>query len=60
VVLGGFGSVFGAFLGGIIVGVTESLSALFINPALKDVAAFLLFIIIVLFKPTGLFGRKMA
>ena len=60
VVLGGFGSVFGAFLGGIIVGVTESLSALFINPALKDVVAFLLFIAIVLFKPAGLFGKRLA
>lgn len=58
VVLGGFGSVFGAFLGGIIVGVTEAVSALFIDPALKDVVAFLLFIVIVLVKPTGIFGKK--
>ncbi|MET1101361.1 MAG: branched-chain amino acid ABC transporter permease [Pyrodictiaceae archaeon] len=58
VVLGGFGSVFGAYVGGIIVGLTETLSALFIEPALKDVVAFMLFIIIILVKPTGLFGKK--
>jgi branched-chain amino acid transport system permease protein len=59
VVLGGFGSVFGAYVGGLIVGVTESISVLFIEPAaLKDVIAFLLFIIVILVKPTGLFGKK--
>jgi branched-chain amino acid transport system permease protein len=57
VVLGGFGSVFGAYVGGIIVGVVESISALFIEPALKNVIAFLIFIAIILAKPTGLFGR---
>lgn len=59
VVLGGFGSVFGAYVGGLIVGVTESISVLFIEPAaLKDVIAFLLFILVILVKPTGLFGKK--
>ncbi|BEP17858.1 branched-chain amino acid ABC transporter permease [Pyrofollis japonicus] len=57
VVLGGFGSVFGAYLGGIIIGLIESLSALYITPALKDVVAFIIFLIILLFKPTGLFGK---
>jgi len=57
VVLGGFGSVFGAYLGGIIIGLIESLSALFVTPALKDVVAFTIFLLIILFKPTGLFGK---
>jgi branched-chain amino acid transport system permease protein len=57
VVLGGFGSVFGAYIGGIIIGVIESVSALFINPAFKDVVAFVIFLLIILFKPTGLFGK---
>ncbi len=57
VVLGGFGSVFGAYLGGILIGVIESVSALFVNPALKDVVAFIIFLLIILVKPTGLFGR---
>ncbi len=58
VVFGGFGSVFGAYLSGIIIGVAESVSALFISPSLKDVVAFLLFILIILVKPTGLFGTE--
>ncbi len=58
VVFGGFGSVFGAYVSGIIIGVTESVSALFISPSLKDVVAFLLFILIILVKPTGLFGTE--
>ncbi len=58
VVFGGFGSVFGAYVSGIIIGVAESVSALFISPSLKDVVAFLLFILIILVKPTGLFGTE--
>ncbi len=58
VVFGGCGSVFGAYISGIIIGVTESVSALFISPSLKDVVAFLLFIAIILVKPTGLFGTE--
>ncbi|RLG84196.1 MAG: branched-chain amino acid ABC transporter permease [Thermoprotei archaeon] len=57
VVFGGFGSVFGAYVSGLIIGVTQCVSALFIMPTLKDVVAFLLFILIILFKPTGLFGK---
>ncbi|RLG50980.1 MAG: branched-chain amino acid ABC transporter permease [Thermoproteota archaeon] len=59
VVFGGFGSIFGAYISGIIIGVTEAVSALFISPTLKDVVAFLLFIIIILVKPRGLFGARM-
>ncbi len=58
VVFGGFGSIFGAYIAGLIIGVSETLSALFIPPTLKDVVAFLIFIIIILFKPTGLFGVR--
>lgn len=57
VVFGGFGSVFGAYISGLIIGVVESLSALFTLPTLKDVFAFLVFIIIILIRPTGLFGK---
>ncbi|MEM3446769.1 MAG: branched-chain amino acid ABC transporter permease [Candidatus Korarchaeum sp.] len=57
VVLGGFGSIFGAYLGGIIIGLLETVSALFISPSLKTLAAFIVFILIILFKPKGLFGR---
>jgi branched-chain amino acid transport system permease protein len=57
VVLGGFGSIFGAYLGGIIIGLVETISALFISPSLKTLAAFVVFILILLFRPKGMFGR---
>ena len=57
VVLGGFGSIFGAYVGGIIIGIIQVLSALFITPTLKDLVAFIIFIIILLIRPTGLFGK---
>ncbi|MEM3551707.1 MAG: branched-chain amino acid ABC transporter permease [Candidatus Bathyarchaeia archaeon] len=58
VVLGGFRSLYGAFLGGIIVGIVECISALLITPSMKNIPAYILFLIVLLIKPTGLFGRK--
>jgi len=58
VVFGGFGSIFGSYVAGLIIGVSETVSALFIIPTWKDVIAFLIFVIIILFRPTGLFGVK--
>jgi branched-chain amino acid transport system permease protein len=57
VVLGGFGNVYGSYISGIILGVIQTLSAVFILPTLKDVVAFIVFIILILIKPSGLFGR---
>lgn len=56
VAVGGFGSVPGAMLGGLLIGLVESLSAYFIEPAYKYVIVFALYIIVVLFRPKGLFG----
>jgi len=58
VVLGSTGSILGSFIGGIIIEVAESLSSLFISPAYTRVISFLIFIIILLIKPEGLFGGK--
>jgi len=58
VVFGGFGSIFGSYVAGLIIGISETVSALFILPTWKDVIAFLIFVIIILFRPTGLFGVK--
>ncbi len=58
VVLGGIGSIFGALAGGIVIGMTESLSGFFIAPALKEGIYFIIFVLILLFKPSGLFGKK--
>ncbi|MGE5539818.1 MAG: high-affinity branched-chain amino acid ABC transporter permease LivH [Gemmatimonas sp.] len=56
-VLGGIGSLPGAMLGGLIIGLTESLWAAYLPAAYKDVAAFSLLILILIFRPTGLLGR---
>lgn len=58
VVLGGMGSVPGALIGGLIVGVVESLSGLFLGESLGQIGIFLVFIAVLLVRPTGLFGAK--
>ncbi|MGX8700384.1 branched-chain amino acid ABC transporter permease [Caproiciproducens sp.] len=57
VVIGGLSSVPGAIFGGLLVGVIESLAGYFIGPAYQQAAYFVLFIIVLLVKPTGLFGK---
>ncbi|MBI4013453.1 MAG: branched-chain amino acid ABC transporter permease [Candidatus Rokubacteria bacterium] len=57
VVLGGMGSFVGALLGGFLVGLAESLGAAFLAGSLKQLPMFVLFVLILLFRPTGLFGR---
>jgi branched-chain amino acid transport system permease protein len=58
VVLGGMGSIAGALAGGLIIGVVESLSGLFMGESLGQIGIFLIFILVLLFRPTGLFGAK--
>lgn len=58
VVLGGMGSVVGALTGGLIIGVVESLSGLYFGESLGQLGIFLLFILVLLFRPSGLFGAK--
>jgi branched-chain amino acid transport system permease protein len=55
-VVGGFGSLPGAILGGIMVGIFENLGAAYISPSHKDIYAFLLLILVLMFRPSGLFG----
>ena len=54
VVLGGMGSVMGATVGGVIIGATESLAGAYISSGLKDLVVYVLFLLILLFKPAGL------
>jgi branched-chain amino acid transport system permease protein len=58
VVLGGMGSVTGALLGGLFVGVIESLGGLFFGETLGQLCIFLVFILVLLVRPTGLFGAR--
>lgn len=55
-VVGGFGNLPGAVLGGLLVGVTESLGAGYVSGSYKDIYAFLLLIIVLMVKPSGILG----
>jgi branched-chain amino acid transport system permease protein len=56
VVLGGLGSVPGAIAGGVLLGVVESLGAVYASMALRDVVGFVIFLVVLLYRPSGLFG----
>ena len=58
VVLGGMGSILGALLGGLFVGVVESLSGLYLGESLGQIGIFVMFILVLLFRPNGLFGER--
>ena len=58
VVLGGMGSIAGALVGGLLIGVVESASGLYLGESLGQIGIFLIFILVLLFKPTGLFGAR--
>ncbi len=58
VVLGGMGSFLGAVIGGLIVGLTESFGGLYLGESLGQIGISLIFILILLFRPSGLFGDK--
>ena len=57
VALGGFGSILGTLVAALVVGVVESLTALYLPPAFKDAFVFAAYILVGLFRPQGLFGR---
>ncbi len=59
-ILGGIGNIPGAMFGGLILGVLEMLGAVYISAAYKDVFVFLILILVLIFRPTGLFGEKIA
>jgi branched-chain amino acid transport system permease protein len=58
-VLGGIGNIPGAMLGGLLIGLVEGLGAGYLSSEWKNVFAFLVLILVLLIKPTGLLGEKM-
>lgn len=59
-ILGGIGNLPGAMFGGLILGVLEMMGAAYLSAAWKDVFVFLILILVLIFRPTGLFGEKTA
>jgi branched-chain amino acid transport system permease protein len=59
-ILGGIGNIPGAMFGGLILGVLEMLGSAYISTAWKDVFVFLILILVLIFRPNGLFGEKIA
>jgi len=57
VVLGGLGSVWGTYFGGLIVGVVEAFAGYYIDPALKNAIWFIIFIVVLIVRPSGLMGQ---
>jgi branched-chain amino acid transport system permease protein len=57
-IIGGFNNSRGALLGGLIVGVCENLAAAYVSPAYKDAVALVVFMLVILFRPQGILGRK--
>ncbi|MDC0951311.1 hypothetical protein OAR81_01065, partial [Candidatus Pelagibacter sp.] len=57
VALGGFGSIIGCLYAGIIIGLVESLGGLLIDPSFKLLYVFVIYLIVVIYRPQGLFGR---
>jgi branched-chain amino acid transport system permease protein len=58
VIVGGLGSMAGALLGGVLIGVSEALAGLFFSPSAKSMFSFALLIVVLLFRPHGLLGKR--
>ena len=58
VALGGFGSISGALIGALLVGLVEVLGGFYLSPALKMIPVYLLYLAVVLVRPQGLLGRR--
>jgi branched-chain amino acid transport system permease protein len=57
VIIGGLGSMAGALLGGLLIGVVEALASILIEPSMKSMVSFALLVAVLAFRPQGLFGN---
>jgi branched-chain amino acid transport system permease protein len=58
-VVGGFGSMPGAIVGGVVVGIAESLSGFYLPEGFKDIAPYVVVLLMLVVKPNGLFGERL-
>lgn len=58
-VVGGFGSLPGAIVGGLVIGIVESLAGFYLPDGVKDIAAYVVVLVMLMVKPNGLFGEKL-
>ena len=60
VITGGLGSMPGALLGGVLIGLTEALAGLFFTPSAKSMFSFGLLVLVLLFRPQGILGKRLS
>jgi branched-chain amino acid transport system permease protein len=60
VITGGLGSMSGALIGGVLIGVTEAMAGLFFTPSAKSMFAFAILVLVLLFRPQGIMGRRLS
>ena len=58
VVIGGLGSIFGAVIGGVFLGIIEALTTVYIGPGYQQAVGFIILVLLLVFRPQGLFGKK--
>ena len=58
-VVGGFGSIPGAIVGGLVIGLVESFAGYYLPEGFKDIAAYIVVLLVLIIKPSGLFGDKL-
>jgi len=58
-VVGGFGSLPGAIVGGLVIGIVESLAGFYLPEGVKDIAPYIVVLVMLMVKPNGLFGEKL-
>lgn len=56
--MGGLGSIFGAVVGGVLLGIIEALATVYIGPGYQQAVGFVILVLLLVFRPQGLFGKQ--